>query len=36
MEPILVHHGADRRHLGDLMPERLGIVTGEGFAAPAA
>ena len=36
MEPVLVHHGADRRHLGDLMPERLGIVTGEGVAAPAA
>ena len=36
MEPVLVHHRADRRHFGDLMPERLGIVTGEGVAAPAA
>ena len=36
MEPVLVDHGADRRHLGDLMPERLGVVTGEGVAAPAA
>ena len=36
MEPVLVHHGADRRQLGDLMPERFGVVTGEGVAAPAA
>ena len=36
MEPVLVHHGPDRRHLGDLMPDRLGVVAGEGVAAPAA
>jgi hypothetical protein len=36
MEPILVHHGADRRHLGDLMPDRLGVVAGQVVAAPAA
>ena len=36
MEPILVHHREDRRQLGDLMPERLGIIAGEGVAAPAA
>jgi hypothetical protein len=36
MEPVLVHHGPDRRHLGDLVPERLGVVAGQGVAAPAA
>ena len=36
MEPVLVHHRLDRRHLGDLMPDRFGVITGEGVAAPAA
>ena len=36
MEPVLVDHRADRRQLGDLMPERLGVVPGQGVAAPAA
>jgi hypothetical protein len=36
MEPVLIHHGEDRRHLGDLMADRLGIITGEGVAAEAA
>ncbi len=36
MEPIFVHDREDRRQFGDLMPQRLGIVAGEGIAAPAA
>ena len=36
MEPVLIDDRDDRRQLGDLMPERLGIVTGEGVAAPPA
>jgi hypothetical protein len=36
MESVLVHHGGDRWHLGDLMADRFGVVTGEGVAAPAA
>jgi hypothetical protein len=36
MEPVLVDHGVDRRQLGDLMPERLGVITGHSGAAPAA
>ena len=36
MEPVFVHHGQDRRHFGDLMPDRFGVLTGEGVAAPAA
>jgi len=36
VEPVLIDHRLDRRHLGDLMPDRFGIVTGEGVAAPAA
>ena len=36
MEPVLVHHRLDRRHLGDLVPERLGVVAVQGVAAPAA
>ena len=36
MEPVLVDHGDDRRQFGDLMPERFGVIAGEGIAAPAA
>lgn len=36
MEPVLVHHGGDRRHLGDLMPDRLEVITGQGVLAPSA
>jgi hypothetical protein len=36
MEPIFVHHGGDRRDLGDLVADRLGVITGQGVAAPAA
>ena len=36
MEPVLIDDRQDRRQLGDLMPERLGVVTGEGVAAPPA
>ena len=35
MEPVFVHDGEDRRQFGDLMPERLGVIPGEGVAAPA-
>jgi hypothetical protein len=36
MEPVFVHHGQDRRHLGDLMSDRLGVVAEQPVAAPAA
>lgn len=36
MEPVLVHHGLDRRDLGDLMPERLGVVAVQRVTTPAA
>src|SRR5436305_10939130 len=36
MESVFVHHGEDRRHLGDLVSDRLGVITGQGIAAPAA
>jgi len=36
MESVLVHHGEDRWHFGDLVADRLGIITGEGVAAEAA
>jgi hypothetical protein len=36
VEPVLIDHRPDRRHFGDLMPNRFGIVTGEGVAASAA
>jgi hypothetical protein len=36
VEPVLIDHRPDRRHLGDPMPDRFGIVAGEGVAAPAA
>jgi hypothetical protein len=36
MEPVFVHHGQDRRHLGDLMSDRLGVVAEQLVAAPAA
>jgi hypothetical protein len=36
MEPVLIDDRADRRQPGDLMPERLGIITGQGITAPAA
>ena len=29
MEAVLVHHWLDRRHLGDLVPQRRGIVAVE-------
>ena len=36
MEPVLIHHRADRRQFGDLMPERLRVITGQGTPAPSA
>jgi hypothetical protein len=36
MEPIFVHRGKDRRDLGDPVADRLGVITGQGVAAPAA
>ena len=36
MEPVLVHRRLDRRHLGDLVPQRPGIVAVEVVAAAAA
>ena len=33
MEPVLIHHRADRRQLGDLMPQRLGVIAGQGTLA---
>jgi len=36
MEAVLVHRRLDRRHLGDLVPERLGIDAVEVMAAAAA
>ena len=36
MEPVLSDDREDRRQFGDLMPERLGIITGEGITAPPA
>jgi hypothetical protein len=29
MEPVFVHRRLDRRHLGDLVPQRLGIIAPE-------
>ena len=36
MEPVFVHRRLDRRHLGDLMPQRLGIVAPEVESTAAA
>jgi hypothetical protein len=36
MEPVFIHHGDDRRHLGDLVADRFGVITGQSVAAPAA
>jgi hypothetical protein len=36
MEPILRDDGLDRRDLGDLMEQRLGVLTGQVMAAAAA
>ena len=36
MGPVLVHHGGDRRHLGDLMSDRPGVITGKSVLAPSA
>jgi hypothetical protein len=36
MEPVFVHHGSDRRHFGDLVSDRLGVVAEQLVAAPAA
>ena len=36
MEPVFVDHRPDRRHLGDLMPDRFGIIAVQVVAAPAA
>ena len=30
VESILVHHGEDRRHFGDLVPDRLGVIAVRG------
>ena len=35
MEPVLVHHRLDRWHLGDLMPDRFGIIAMQLDAASA-
>jgi hypothetical protein len=35
MEPVIVHRRFDRRHLGDPVPQRLGIVAVEVLAAAA-
>ena len=35
VESILVHHGEDRRHFGDLVSDGFGVVAVEGIAAPA-
>jgi len=34
--PELVHHGADRRQPGDLMPDRLGVIALQHLVAPPA
>ena len=36
MEAVLVHHWLDRRHLGDLVDERRGIIAVEVVAEAAA
>src|SRR5690606_1166472 len=36
VEPALVHRRLDRRDLGDLMPQRLGVLAVEVVAAAAA
>ena len=36
MEPVLIDHRLDRRHFGDLMPDRFGVVAVQVVAAPAA
>jgi hypothetical protein len=36
MEPVFIHDGGDRRHLGDLVPDRLGVIYGQGVLAPSA
>ena len=36
MEPILRDDGLDRRDLGDLMAQRLGVLTGQVVAAASA
>ncbi len=36
MEPVLVDHRLDRRHFGDLMADRLGVVAVERLAAGPA
>ena len=36
MEAVLVHRRLDRRHLGDLVPQRLGVVAVEIVAAATA
>jgi hypothetical protein len=36
MEPVFVHRRLDRRHLGDLVPQRLGIIALEVEATAAA
>jgi hypothetical protein len=36
VEPIFVHHRLDRRHLGDLVPERAGIIAVEAVPASTA
>ena len=36
VEPILVYHRLDRRHLGDLVSDRLGIIAVQLVAASAA
>ena len=36
MEPVFVHHRLDRRHFGDLVSDRLGVVALQRLVAPAA
>lgn len=36
MEPVFVHRRLDRRHLGDLVSDRFGVVALQLLVAPAA
>jgi hypothetical protein len=36
MEPVFVDHRLNRRYLGDLVPDRFGIIAPEVIATPAA
>ena len=36
MEPVLIDHRLDRRHFGDLMPDRFRVIAAQVVAAPPA